>query len=87
MFIERTFDAYKMSDITYLAKLRTYWKHHQAFPSMTKLAAVWDWRPRVPFLGSLAALPKPVFSSASRGELHRQGSSSLDPCSGQCVPD
>lgn len=29
-----------MNDGTYLAKLRTYWKRHQAFPSMAKLAKV-----------------------------------------------
>lgn len=29
-----------MSDDAYLAKLRTYWKKHQAFPSMAKLAEV-----------------------------------------------
>ena len=29
-----------MTDVAYLAKLRTYWKRHQAFPSMAKLADV-----------------------------------------------
>ena len=29
-----------MNDDAYLAKLRTYWKRHQAFPSMAKLAEV-----------------------------------------------
>ena len=29
-----------MDDAAYLAKLRTYWKHHQAFPAMAKLTTV-----------------------------------------------
>lgn len=29
-----------MDDLEYLAKLRTYWKRHQAFPSMAKLTEI-----------------------------------------------
>lgn len=39
--VEHSFDTKNdMDDGAYLAKLRTYWKRHQAFPSMAKLTEV-----------------------------------------------
>ncbi len=58
-----------MRDEQYLAKLRTYWKRHQAFPSMTKLAEVTGLATASSVFGVVSRLNKAGFLERVEGRI------------------
>ena len=58
-----------MRDDQYLAQLRTYWKRHQAFPSMTKLAEVMGLATASSVFGVVSRLTEAGFLERTEGRI------------------
>lgn len=58
-----------MRDDQYLAQLRTYWKRHQAFPSMTKLAEVMGLATASSVFGVVGRLTEAGFLERTEGRI------------------